>query len=225
LKFEQYIIEYIKGFENRLPQLQEDIQVLLPYRDIVSAKLSSLFYKKYYNDLEPRALILGINPGRHGAGLTGIPFTDPKRLKEYCQIDNDLNSHEPSSEFIYAMIEEYGGPELYYKNFFISSVSPVGFIKHGKNYNYYDDRTLLKRIEPYIIFQMNRLVRLPIKSRRVICLGEGKNYQVLETLNKTHKWFDEIIPLAHPRYVMQYKRKSIKNYIDLYINALNKSNY
>jgi len=32
------------------------------------------FYHKYYNDYNSRLLILGINPGRFGGGLTGIPF-------------------------------------------------------------------------------------------------------------------------------------------------------
>ncbi len=47
--------------------------------------ISSAFYKKYYDDHRMRRLILGINPGRFGAGVTGIPFTDTKRLTEKCR--------------------------------------------------------------------------------------------------------------------------------------------
>jgi len=47
-----------------------------PFRENPEALIvSGKFYKKYYNDNNPRFLILGINPGRFGAGVTGIPFT------------------------------------------------------------------------------------------------------------------------------------------------------
>ena len=72
--------------------------------------ISSSFYKKYYNDNNSRHLILGINPGRFGAGLTGIPFTDPKRLKTNCNIKfNGALAHELSSVFVYDVINEFGG--------------------------------------------------------------------------------------------------------------------
>jgi Domain of unknown function (DUF4918) len=194
--------------------------VLLPYSTKEANTLSNQFYKKYYSDSDQRSLILGINPGRNGAGLTGIPFTDSKRLIEKCQIQTDLKSHEPSSEFIYNMIDEYGGPELFYRNNFISSVSPIGFIKDGKNYNYYDESKLIDILNPYIVYQMFRLLQLKLKTKKIICLGEGKNFKYLNALNVKHKWFGEIIPLAHPRFIMQYKRPRMDVYIDQYINAL-----
>ncbi len=42
------------------------------------------FYHKYYNDNLTRKFIIGINPSRHGAGVTGVPFTDTKRLASAC---------------------------------------------------------------------------------------------------------------------------------------------
>lgn len=36
--------------------------------------VSSSFYRKFYTDNTPRHLILGINPGGFGAGVTAIPF-------------------------------------------------------------------------------------------------------------------------------------------------------
>ena len=72
-------------FDEPLPA---GIRVMNPFAENDSAMAaSSAFYCKYYNDVRPRTPILGINPGRFGAGLTGIPFTDPKRLKECCNID------------------------------------------------------------------------------------------------------------------------------------------
>jgi hypothetical protein len=221
LLFNQSIQKYIGGFTEQLPVLPEDVDVLLPYSSVETTRISEEFYSKYYSDSFKRALILGINPGRNGAGITGIPFTDTKRLEEKCNIHTISNSHEPSSEFMYAMIEAYGGVDKFYKNIFISSLSPVGFIKNGKNYNYYDDSHLCQTLTPYMIHQMKRLLKLPINKQKIICLGEGKNFNFLRSLNQKFNWFDKIIPLAHPRFVMQYKRKAMKTYINLYLEALN----
>jgi len=74
--------------------------------------------------------LLGINPGRFGSGTTGVSFTDPIKLEKYCGIRNDLvKKAELSADFIYAMIIAYGGLESFYNRFFISSVSPLGFIQ------------------------------------------------------------------------------------------------
>jgi len=56
---------------------------MIPSRDSsVVRKLIREFYTKFYSDCKPRQLVLGINPGRFGAGATGIPFTDTRRLNE-----------------------------------------------------------------------------------------------------------------------------------------------
>ena len=87
-----------------------------PYTLSIAAK----FFQKYFDDDRPRHIILGINPGRLGAGLTGIPFTDPKRLKDECAIEYPGKpTHEPSSVFIYDMIRAYGGVAEFYRDFYI----------------------------------------------------------------------------------------------------------
>lgn len=220
ISFLDKIFDYIQGFEQQLPELSNGISPLLPYHQQKVMQLAKLFYTKFYSTNHSRSLILGINPGRLGAGSTGIPFTDAKRLQDQCGIPNQLTSYEPSSVFIYKVIESYGGPELFYSDYFISSISPIGFIKNGKNYNYYDDKKLENQLEPYILFQLERLMKLDIKKFKVICLGEGKNFQFLSKLNKTGQWFEEIVPLPHPRFIVQYKSKEMYKYIDQYIQAL-----
>jgi len=218
--FSENILAYIQGFEQQLPELPDGILPLLPYHQQEVLQLALQFYTKFYATNTPRLLILGINPGRLGAGSTGIPFTDAKRLQEDCGIQNQLKTYEPSSVFIYKMIDAYGGAELFYADYFISSLSPIGFIKQGKNYNYYDDKKMLHLIKPYIVFQMERLMQLNIKKDQVFCLGEGKNYQILSDLNKTQHWFKEIQALPHPRFIVQYKSKFMEEYIVKYIQAL-----
>ena len=107
--------------------LPAGIKIMNPFRNNPEIlPVISKFYCKFYNDNKIRHLILGINPGRFGAGVTGIPFTDTIRLKEKCSIDlPGVKSFETSSVFVYEMIDRYCGPEKFYGDFYISSVSPL----------------------------------------------------------------------------------------------------
>lgn len=217
------ILKYLDGIREKLPALPSDIELLDPFQNNEVHQLVEQFYTKFYNDENPRIPILGINPGRFGAGLTGIPFTDSRRLESHCKIKTSISSHETSSEFIYHMIECYGGVKKFYGDFFISSVSPLGFTKNGKNYNYYDDPAFANHIKDYIIHQIKNLIRLPVTTHTLICLGEGKNYEFLSKLNNEKKWFSRILPLPHPRFIMQYKRKQLEEFTMRYMETLQKS--
>ena len=165
--------------------------------------------------------MLGINPGKYGAGITGVNFTAPKQLKEYCDIDHHFKtSSELSAEFIYEMIEAYGGVIEFYHNWFIGSVCPLGFIKNGKNINYYDDKKLQQAVTPFIIDCINKQVKMGFNNVKCICIGGEKNFKFLSGLNNEHKWFKEIIPLPHPRFILQYRRKQKDKYIHQYLSAL-----
>jgi len=178
------------------------------------------FLKKYYSDDHERILLLGINPGRYGAGITGINFTAPKQLKEICRIENPFSGTELSAEFIYKMIEAYGGVKEFYSNFFIGSVCPLGFVQNGKNLNYYDHKLLLKAIEPFIIKNLTKLISFNINREICICIGGEKNFKYLSSLNNRYNWFQEIVSLPHPRFIMQYNRKFLDDYINRYLNVL-----
>jgi hypothetical protein len=192
-------------------RLPKGVEVLNPYRDAKVIESCRSFYKKYYNDSAGRRIILGINPGRFGAGITGIPFTDPLRLEINCGIPNDYNKRpELSSEFIYMLIDNLGGPEHFYKHYYIGAVSPLGFVKNGKNYNYYDSIELKRILKPFIIQNLVQQIGLGISSKKCFCLGQGKNYEFINETNQQLGLFDQIIPIPHPRWVMQYKRKDLK---------------
>jgi len=209
--------------------LPEGVKAMNPFRgknSVLINKLTSEFYHKYYNDENPRKLILGINPGRLGAGATGIPFTDTKRLSGDCNIPaTGLKTHEPSSVFIYEMINAYGGPELFYKSFYISSVSPLGFVKINEkgnllNFNYYDRIDLQNAILPFMLKTIKQQLDFGIDTQTCFCLGTGKNFKFLKKLNGEHRFFEKIVPLEHPRYVMQYKSKQKQGYIEKYLRLL-----
>ena len=181
------------------------------------------FLQKYFNDSCKRKLFLGINPGRFGAGVTGVNFTAPKQLTEECGIDHPFKKQsELSAEFIYTMINGYGGPEKFYQHFFIGSVCPLGFVKGGKNINYYDDKQLQEAVTPFIIESIEKQLIFPVDRSRCLCIGGEKNFKYLSGLNVKHKWFSEIIPLPHPRFIMQYRRKQIEPFVKMYLDAIKK---
>lgn len=207
--------------------LPAGIRLMNPFREDESVlPVSSAFYKKYYDDMHPRRLILGINPGRLGGGATGVPFTDPKRLKEKCGIVfPGPITHETSSVFVYDVIEAYGGVEAFYRKFFIHSICPLGFTAlkdSGKevNYNYYDSKELTEAVYDFIVENLRKQIKLGVAADVCFCMGTGKNEAFLRTLNKKYGFFGEIIALEHPRFVMQYKSKFKHVYIDKYLAAL-----
>jgi hypothetical protein len=197
------------------------IRIMNPYEDARTWGLVERFYGRFYNDGQPRAFIFGINPGRHGAGVTGVPFTDPIRLAEKCDIPNDLERRgELSSQFIYEMIGAYGGAEAFYARYFFTALSPLGFVRHGKNLNYYDDKELMKLCEPFALSCIRRQLETMPTYALCYCLGEGENFKYFSGLNKRYGFFKEIVPLPHPRWVMQYRRKRVGEYVELYLSRL-----
>lgn len=219
--FAEDILHFL--FNLRLPfALPKDVEVLDAYQRKDVQQVSTQFYQQYYSDNNPRHLLLGINPGRFGGGVTGIPFTDPVRLEKVCAIKNNFQKkQELSSVFIYEMIDAFGGPEQFYNRFYFSAMSPLGFTKLGKNLNYYDDKALLQLIQPFIIDCMQQQLAFGLKTNVCFCIGEGENLKYLQKLNNTHNWFERIESLPHPRFIMQYRVKKKTEYIQQYLSKLN----
>jgi hypothetical protein len=226
MTFADKIIQFNKQLTYTGAPLPPGIRVMNPFKESEQAVIiSEAFYNKFYYDKQPRHIILGINPGRFGAGVTGIPFTDTKRLVSACNIPYDGKvTHEPSSVFVYEMINAYGGVEAFYRNFYINSLCPLGFTsvdKYGKekNYNYYDSKELVAAVKDYIIENIHRQIALGIKTDVCFCLGTGKNESYLRKLNEEHRFFKQVIALEHPRFIMQYKATTKQFYIDKYVGA------
>lgn len=121
MTFAEKILQFNKELASETLNTPKGISVMNPFKgkkaEVVQPYIE-VFYRKFYSDNNKRYLILGINPGRHGAGITGIPFSDTKRLAEKCGIEvEEFSSHEPSSVFVYDVIERYGGVEKFYNKF------------------------------------------------------------------------------------------------------------
>lgn len=223
--FADKIISFNKKivFEGSLPK---NISIMNPFKENEEAlEISSKFYKKFYDDFEKRFLILGINPGRFGAGVTGVPFTDTKRLMEECCLQfSGKSTHEPSATFIYEMINAFGGTQKFYSKFYIHSICPLGFTitnEKGKevNYNYYDSKELMDSVYDFIIENIKKQISFGISTDICFCFGTGKNERFLKKINEEFNFFKKIVALEHPRYIMQYKSKSKQDYIDKYLEA------
>jgi hypothetical protein len=214
------ILLFLQQLELTFP-LPAGVEVMNPFRQENTFRVCDLFYRKFYNDQHRRNIILGINPGRFGGGITGIPFTDPIRLQGSCGIANDFpKKQELSSVFIYEIIGSFGGAELFYNQFYISSISPLGFTKNEKNLNYYDDKKLEGDIREFVVASLQQQLQFGLKTDIAYCLGEGKNFAYLSKLNREEKFFDKVVALAHPRFIMQYKLKAKQQYIDQYLCQL-----
>lgn len=223
--FAEHIIEFNHKlrYEGRLPK---DFQVLNPYMDNPETlEVMRKFYYKFYNDHKERKFIIGINPSRHGAGVTGVPFTDTKRLDTVCGIKmNSARTHEVSSVFIYDMIESYGGVKEFYKKFYINSPFPLAIVRKAKdgswlNANYYDDKKLFDCVREFMIESLLKHISMGLDTSEVFILGK-KNADFIKKLNDEHKLFEKLTVLEHPRFIQQYKSKDKQLFIEKYILAL-----
>jgi hypothetical protein len=227
MTFGDKVIQFNKqlDFDGKLP---DGIRIMNPFKENPQViVIMERFYKKYYDDNYHRHLILGINPGRFGAGVTGIPFTDSKRLKSVCKIDyQGKETHEPSSVFVYEMIDAFGGADYFYQNFYIHSICPLGFTStkaDGKeiNYNYYDSPALTAAVYEFMIENIRKQIAFGVDTDTCFCFGNGKNEKFLRKLNDKEHFFKNIVALEHPRFIMQYKAKSKDVYIKKYVDAFN----
>lgn len=206
----------------KTPHLKSSgVEVINPYEKDDVKEIVKNFYTKFYNDQNERLFIIGINPGRFGGGLTGIAFTDPVALRQHCGIENRFGDRrELSSKFIYSIVKEFDGAEKFFSKVFLTALYPFAIIKNGKNYNYYDEKSLAEALRAEIIKNVERQINFGARRDLSILLGK-KNADYFLTINDEYNFFKKIIVLEHPRYIMQYKLKQIDGYIHKYYEAIN----
>ena len=218
--FAASVIDFYRNL--RAPTLKGlDVDVLFPYRDPTVRAVMEEFYGKFFSDQRQRVFILGINPGRFGAGTTGVPFTDPVSLEAHCGIPNAFQKRrELSAVFIEQLLDRFGGPASFYKSFFITAASPVGFTRGGKNYNYYDDPKLLAAVKPFIVKMLRTQLAFGARRDVALVLGTGKNHDFLRRLNDEYSFFERMEVVEHPRFIMQYRRPHVRRFLDKYESIL-----
>lgn len=213
-------IKYFNGLAVPRSKLKS-VDIINPYSNETVKNVVRKFYKKFYDDERKRLFVLGINPGRFGGGLTGISFTDPVALRDACGIDNSLGERkELSSKFIYNVVNEFGGVKDFFSKVYLTALYPFAITKNGKNYNYYDEKSLAQKLKPEIIKTVKSQIEFGARKDLVVVLGK-KNAEWFSNINNDYNFFEKIIVLEHPRYIMQYKLKKIDFYIKKYLDAIN----
>ena len=224
MTFGKKVLDFYKNLDFSVSGIPDGIEVMNPMKDDQVQQFNEQFYSKYYNDSNPRIFLIGINPGRFGGGLTAIPFTDPIHLEDTLKIKNDLpKRHELSSRFVYEVVQQFGGPEVFFRTCYLTAVSPLGFVMNQKNINYYDNNALVKQYEPQFIKWLKRQISFGANTKIAFSLGSGKNHDYLKRINEQNQLFDEVLALPHPRWVMQYRYRKRHEYVNYYCDQI--SNY
>lgn len=220
MRFSKHILQFFTELQVP-PNLPEKVDVLWPYQDSEVKRIMGVFYKKFFSDTGQRIFLIGINPGRFGAGVTGICFTDPQRLALDCGITHSLaGGRELSSDFVYRMIRAFGSPSRFYQYFYLTALSPVGFLQEGKNLNYYDVKGLARQLDGWMANAMWKQIQAGANRKIAFSMGKGSNYKHLLDFNTRHGFFERIEALPHPRWVMQYRYTQIEEFIRLYIHKI-----
>lgn len=174
------------------------------------------FHKRYVQPNSPKIVICGINPGRNGAGLTGIPFIDFKSLSK--MLPNIAKEEsEQSAKFFYSVIQEFG-IENFYQKFHVTNISWYGFsqIDKQKNVNYDNISTEIA------IFLIEKFVEEMefINPDFIIPLSKNVFYE-LKSLKERNKIKAEIgTRLCHPSWISTYRSNDINLWTNKYVETL-----
>jgi hypothetical protein len=201
--------------------LPDGFEVLTPYAQPEVRSIVKAFGDSYQSDDRPRLGLWGINPGRFGAGVTGLAFTDPWAVVHQLGIPTEiLGRRELSAEFVSRVIEAYGGAAPFYQDVVLTAFCPLGFVRDGVNVNFYDDAALVRAIIPFVHQHINAMHASGVRRDAMIVLGTGALKRFVE------RHVCDAFPgtgftyLEHPRYIMQYKRKHLHEYVQRYVEQI-----
>ncbi|EAD7601930.1 SMUG2 DNA glycosylase family protein [Listeria monocytogenes] len=223
------ILQFNEALRNSSFDLPEGYRAVNPYSGDQSElveKITTAFYHKYYNDTKPRRIILGSSPARRGSAVTGVPFEDAKHLQNETGIFIDeFYINQSSSDFLYDVMTEYGSCEQFYTDFYMNFVCPLGIVRTNAkgnevNCNYYENKKLQTALKSFILESIRRQIDFGIDTSVCYCIGSGENFHFLSKINDEHHFFGTIIPLEHPRFIMQYNSKNKDVYMKKYLCAL-----
>lgn len=224
----------ILNFNNELAAISIDLpdkfKIINPYsgdQKEAVLKTTSIFYQKYFNDLNSRRLILGSSPARRGTAVTGVPFEDAETLQNETGIliDN-FHINQSASNFLNELMNRYGGRKRFYGDFYPNFVCPFGLARINSkgnevNCNYYENKKIQKLLFPYMISSIRKQLNFGIDTSICYCIGSGENYKVLTEINQNYHFFKTIISLEHPRFITQYNSINKDMYVEKYLKSLN----
>lgn len=201
--------------------LPDGIEVLTPYEHPEVRSVVKAFGAIYQSDDSPRLGLWGINPGRFGAGVTGLSFTDPWAVEHQLGISTALQGRrELSAEFVSLVVEAYGGAAPFYRDVVLTAFSPLGFVRNGVNVNFYDDPALERAIIPFVLRHVHAMHAAGVRHDAMVVLGTGALKRFVER-HIVHAFPDTaFVYLEHPRFIMQYRRKRVDEYVQRYVEQI-----
>ncbi len=227
--FSDNVLTFNDWLSNVKIKLPNNYEFCNPFKGVNKSKISkisTLFYNKYYNDNNKRYLILGSSPARKGTAVTGIPFEDASHLyKETGIMIDNFYINKSSSNFLYDVMNQYGGCKEFYKDYYMNFVCPLGIVNVNDkgnivNSNYYENKKLENTLYDFIVESLKMQISFGIDTSVCFCIGSGENFKFLTKINERYNLFDKIIALEHPRFIMQYNSKNKDKYLNKYMNAL-----
>lgn len=233
MKKKEFTSNMILDFDKYLSTVQIDLpekyNLINPYNSEAKYTIEQItqsFYHKFYDDSKKRRIILGSCPARRGTAITGVPYEDAAHLQNQTGIYiENFYVNKSSSNFLYDVIDLYGGPEKFYNDFYMNFICPLGIVKINSkgnevNCNYYENKQLQNCLYDLIVTSLKKQVEFNIDRSVCYCIGSGENYEFLKLINEKFNFFDKIIPLEHPRFIMQYNSKNKDYYLKKYLTAL-----
>ncbi|AYA36270.1 DUF4918 family protein [Hymenobacter oligotrophus] len=227
--FGSRLTTFLTGFP-AAPPLPGGVVAYNPYQAPPAAELLRSFGQRYYANNHPRVALLGINPGRFGAGTTGVAFTDPAALQLHCGVANSLpHRAELSSQFVYQLVAALGGAAEFYRHFYLGSLYPLVLCRTAKitittmrpplHYNYYDASAVTNALWPHLQLAFQQQFDLGLRRDVAISLGR-RNGEYFQRLNQELQLFERVLVFDHPRYLMQYKRRAVPEFVARYAAEL-----
>lgn len=149
------------------------------------------FYSEYYGTSYPETVLCGINPGRNGAGKTGVPFIDFSSLSKLLDgVGRD--DWERSAQFFFDIVQHFG-PRTFFRSFYVTNFSWVGYAKSGKNLNYHD----LSGEAQAIIARLFRYEMNHIHPKRIISLSKRVHEDITACMGDS---LETDLFLPHPNW-------------------------
>lgn len=208
----------ISEFSAKYSQIlrDNDVQILTDFLQNEEAIIE--FERLYIEPNKPKIVLCGINPGRYGAGKTGIPFIDFNSLSEMLPNVNRKDA-EPSAQFFFSVVKKFGIID-FYRSFYVTNISRYGFsrISKQKNVNYYDN-TIPTEVTLCLIDKFIREMSV-INPNVIIPLSTCVDYE-LKKQKGTGRITAEIgTRLSHPSWISTYRRKELEAWVDKYVQEL-----
>lgn len=187
---------------------KENIKILDGF--IRNIDLVRRYYQTVYQTNRDRIVLCGINPGKLGAGKTGVPFLDFKSISQIFS-DVRLSDQERSAQYMWSVINKIG-IDKFYKNIYITNISWFGFTKEGNNLNYYQLPRNIRNLFTYSFIEEMKIVQPKV----MIPLGR----EVESTLQTMVRSGDLTYPIAtrlpHPFFssIGSNTSSCMKDYLD-----------